>query len=137
MKKLRNSLRLVFRALGRAQTFFYVPKTNQPCLLQVVACYTQRGCVWYQVILGDSGDYLAGVLVHCGVWAMQTKWGAEGLWCRAAVLLWRAPGEITLLPAPSIRWLRTSVGGGRPTALSFLQPLGVMSLSLALPVRGA
>lgn len=32
---------------------------------------------------------------------MQTERGAEGLWCRTVVLLWRAPGEITLLPALS------------------------------------
>lgn len=74
---------------------------GQPCLLWVVACYTQRGCAWCQVTLGDSVDYLAGVLVHCRVWAVQTERGAEGLRCRAVVLLWRAPGEITLLPALS------------------------------------
>lgn len=34
-----------------------------------------------------------GILVHSGVWPVQTEWRAEGLRCWAAVLLWGAPGE--------------------------------------------
>lgn len=62
-----------------------------------------RGC---QVVVAASGLMLlafpTAVLVYRGVWAVQTERGGEGLWRRAAVLLWGATGKtLSLLQPPA------------------------------------
>lgn len=37
-------------------------------------------------------SYLA-VLVHCGVWPLQTEWNSESLRRRTSLILWRTRGE--------------------------------------------
>lgn len=44
----------------------------------------------------------AVVLVHCGVWPLQTEWDSQGLWRRVAVVLRRTCGETDSLSGSHI-----------------------------------